>query len=179
MEFSKLILQRESCRNFSKEPVDPAAIEKCVDIARMSPSGCNSQPWYFVAVTESDLRAKLGAKCRIYGGNEYVEQAGALVAIFEVADPVLMPNVQKDFGCKHFAQGDVAMATVYLTLAAAEIGLASCILGTFYNAEVCELLGVPDGYICRVVVAVGHAAVKGEPRSKIRKPLEEVAKFLK
>lgn len=179
MEFSKLILTRESCRSFLFEPVDEAALMQCIEVARLAPSGCNSQPWYFVAVTEPSLRDKLGALCRMYGGNEYAQQAGALVAVFEVGRPKLMPNVDRDFGCKVFAQGDVGMATAYLTLAAADLGLASCIMGTFVDEKVKELLGVPEDYTCRVVVAVGHPAEKSAPRPKNRKPIEEIARFEK
>ncbi len=177
MEFSKLILTRESCRHFLPEPVDGAALAHCIETARFAPSGCNSQPWYFVAVTNQELRAKLGALCRIYGGNEYAEQAGALVAVFEIGHPTLMPNVDRDFGCKVFAQGDVGMATAYLTLAAADEGLASCIMGTFVDEKVKELLGVPEDYTCRVVVAIGHVAEKTAPRAKNRKSIEEIVRF--
>lgn len=179
MEFSTLMLIRESCRHFSTEPVDEAVLMQCIEAARLAPSGCNSQPWYFVAVTNPELRDKLGALCRMYGGNEYAQQAGALVAVFEVGHPLLMPNVDRDFGCKVFAQGDVGMATAYLTLAAANLGLASCIMGTFVDEKVKELLGVPEDYTCRVVVAVGHPAEKTAPRPKNRKPVEEIARLIK
>ncbi|HWQ51026.1 MAG TPA: nitroreductase family protein [Terriglobales bacterium] len=179
MEFSKLILTRESCRNFSAEPVDEAALVRCIEAARLAPSACNSQPWYFVAVTQPELRNKLGALCRMYGGNAYAQQAGALVAVFEVGHPILNPNVDRDFGCKAFAQGDVGMATACLTLAAADEGLASCIMGTFIDEKVKELLGMPEDCTCRAVVAVGHAAEKSAPRPKTRKPLEEITRFVK
>lgn len=45
--FAELILQRESCRRFTTQPVEEEKIRACIEAARLSPSACNSQPWFF------------------------------------------------------------------------------------------------------------------------------------
>nr|WP_028463318.1 nitroreductase [Nocardia sp. 348MFTsu5.1] len=47
----KLLEDRWSCRGFVPDPVPRATIEQVLDIARKSPSWCNTQPWHTV-VTE-------------------------------------------------------------------------------------------------------------------------------
>ena len=45
MEFSELILKRQSDRKYAPRPVEKEDIVKCLEAARMAPSACNSQPW--------------------------------------------------------------------------------------------------------------------------------------
>jgi nitroreductase len=46
-----LLDNRFSCRGFRPDPVPRAAIERVLDLARRTPSWCNTQPWH-VLVTE-------------------------------------------------------------------------------------------------------------------------------
>ena len=41
-------------------PVDPEVIQRCIEIALQSPTGVNSQGWYFLVVTDPDKRLALG-----------------------------------------------------------------------------------------------------------------------
>ena len=45
--------------DFSR-PVDPEVIQRCIEIALQSPTGVNSQGWYFLVVTDPDKRLALG-----------------------------------------------------------------------------------------------------------------------
>ena len=60
----RLLSTRWSCRAFRAEPVDRQVVERIVDIARRSPSWCNTQPWH-VDVVSGDaadrLRGELSA----------------------------------------------------------------------------------------------------------------------
>ena len=78
---------------------------------------------------------------------------------------------------KRFAEGDVGMATAYLVLEAADLGLATCIIGCFTSSEVVKLLGLPEGDTIRAIVAVGYAADESV-RPKKRKPLGEISKTI-
>src|ERR1700745_661394 len=42
-----------------RRPVDPAIIERCIEIALQAPTGSNSQGWHFVVVTDAAKRAGL------------------------------------------------------------------------------------------------------------------------
>jgi nitroreductase len=45
--------------DFSR-PVDPEVIQRCIEIALQSPTGVNSQGWYFLVVTDPAKRLALG-----------------------------------------------------------------------------------------------------------------------
>lgn len=48
---ARLLAERYSCRAFSPEPVPRAVIERLLDLAQLTASCCNSQPWQ-VIITE-------------------------------------------------------------------------------------------------------------------------------
>lgn len=55
MEFKQVVAERTSVRQFSEQPVAEDQIREIVRIAGLAPSVNNSQPWKFVAVTDSSL----------------------------------------------------------------------------------------------------------------------------
>ena len=59
MKFEDLQLARESCRIYSDKKVSRETLTHLVDVARMAPSGCNSQPWHFIVVDEPEAHAKV------------------------------------------------------------------------------------------------------------------------
>ncbi|KQO60665.1 MULTISPECIES: 5,6-dimethylbenzimidazole synthase [unclassified Methylobacterium] len=52
-----LIAWRRDVRRFRADPVDDAVLRQCLDLACLSPSVGNSQPWRFVRVTDPDRRS--------------------------------------------------------------------------------------------------------------------------
>lgn len=88
-----------------------------------------------------------------------------------------MPIVVEHYDSKRYSEGDVGMATAYLILEAAEQGLGCCIIGTFNDADVKALLGLPEGDTVRAVVALGYAADESV-RQKKRKDVSEIAKII-
>ncbi|QUM71011.1 nitroreductase [Sphingopyxis granuli] len=58
---SRLLAERYSCRGYKSEPVPRETIEKMLEIAQMSASWCNSQPWQ-VIVTEGEATERFREK---------------------------------------------------------------------------------------------------------------------
>ena len=58
-DYFELIQQRESCRNFSDQPVEREKLERCIEAARLAPSACNSQPWRYLVVTNEETCSTL------------------------------------------------------------------------------------------------------------------------
>ena len=40
-------------------PVEPEVIQRCIEVALQSPTGVNSQGWYFMVVTDPEKRLAL------------------------------------------------------------------------------------------------------------------------
>lgn len=177
MKLDEIILKRESCRSYEAKSVAKKDVLRCLDAARLAPSACNSQPWRFTVVTEPQTKGKLADLLKIIGGNKFADQAPVLVAVSEEACPKLMPGVLKKWSCKHFAHGDIGIAIAHFTLKAAEVGLATCIMGTFEDKDAKELLGIPEGDTVRAVIALGYSS-ESQAREKTRKELDEVAQFI-
>lgn len=60
MDFFSLIKQRRSTRHFNPAAeISTTELEELIAAASLAPSGNNSQPWRFVAVTDRHLREKL------------------------------------------------------------------------------------------------------------------------
>ncbi len=172
MTFHELALKRESCRNYTGETVPHELLCEILETARLSPSACNSQPWKLI-LTEGEMAKQMFPLVSENGRNTFADKASAFVAICETP-ATLKPGVTGD--PQRYAQMDVGMVTMMLTLAAADKGVATCILGTFNQEKTKELLGIPQEITVRLVIAMGYAA-DGEARKKIRKAEADVQSF--
>ena len=64
--------KRRTIRDFSDKLVPRALIESCIKAAGTAPSGANHQPWYFVAISNAEIKRKI----RIAAEAEEVEFYG-------------------------------------------------------------------------------------------------------
>ena len=175
--FMELVKGRYSCRKYDSRPVEQEKIQACIEAARLAPSACNSQPWYFAAVCNWDLARQIGATTQQYGINRFADQPPAFITVWEdIAQ--LMPQISGKLDSQHYAPGDVGMAVSYLTLAAADMGLGTCIMGIFDEEKIRDLLQIPSEKKLRYVVAVGYPAQGNRVPEKGRKPLEEICKIV-
>lgn len=180
MEFFELIEARESCRKYLDKPVEGEKITKILEAARLAPSGCNSQPWHFTVVSgEQEVNALRdmvinGAEDGSSKLNTFVKSAPVFLVVCE--EPAkLLPMPEKKYGSQHFAQMDVGQAVAYLTLAAADLGLGTCMIGMFADREVAKLIKAPQESIVRMIVALGYPADESKPpREKVRKDLGDI-----
>ena len=60
MDFLEMMRNRKSCRSYDPDKaVSRDDLIKIVEAGRLSPSGCNSQPWKFIVVDSPEAKAKL------------------------------------------------------------------------------------------------------------------------
>ena len=71
MEFREVVARRRMVRNYTSEPVDPAAVERIVETARRGPSAGFTQGQYFVVLTDDVSRRALA---EVAHEEEYVAQ---------------------------------------------------------------------------------------------------------
>lgn len=57
MDVTEAVLTRRSIRAFTPEPVSLQTLRRVLDKARMTPSGCNFQPWRATVLTGEPLKA--------------------------------------------------------------------------------------------------------------------------
>ena len=132
MTFQEMLEKRESCRAYADRPVSREDLMKLVEAGRLSPSGCNAQPWKFIVVDEPEAREKLCDALVVEGGATGVPFRNQVPAyIICVEQPAkVMPFVKAHYGdTQRFAQGDIGMAAMNMCYQAMELGLSTCILG--------------------------------------------------
>lgn len=176
-DFLSLARQRQSDRAFDPDrPVEKDKLQRILQAACIAPSACNSQPWHFVVVDDSDLKSKVAdaTSNRVLGINHFTKQAPVHIIVVEEK-----PNLSAGFGSwvkdKNFAHLDVGIAAAHIVLAAEDEGLGSCILGWFDEAKMRELLSIPKGKRVLLDVVIGYSTQADRPKK--RKESETVISF--
>ncbi len=178
MTCRELYLTRQSCRNYDERPVEEDKLKEILSLAALAPSACNSQPWHFTLIPNPE-KAHEVAKCVSDAVmNRYAAKVPAFIVISE-RKATLSEKIASKITSQHFAQIDIGIVTAHLTLAAAEMGVATTILGWFYEDKLRAAVGLPDDLTPRLVIALGYAAESDPLRSKKRRPLDESLTIVK
>jgi len=181
MTFEEMLLKRESCRAYDPtRPVTREDLTKICEAGRLTPSGCNSQPWRFLAVDEAEARKKLCDALVLESGRTgapWREDCNAFIVLIE-DEAKLMPGVAEYYGTtQRFAQGDIGMACLNMCYRAMELGLSTCIIGMADQKKLREAFAIPEKHEVRMVLAVGYPKEEKPARPKARKPFESVVSF--
>ena len=163
MDTYQTILSLRSVRQFDlSRPIDEAALQRILQAGRMSGSSKDSQPWWFIVVTE---RERLQALSQT--GNFAQHLAGAALGIAIVFDP--------QFYRGEFDSGRTAQN---MMLAAWNDGIGSCIASMQREDDCKAVLGVPPEFRLQHIISFGYplpidqsiALVPKRPR----KPLADI-----
>ncbi|MBR7150229.1 MAG: nitroreductase family protein [Oscillospiraceae bacterium] len=180
MKFEEMVLRRESCRAYQNKSVSREDLMKICEAGRLSPSGCNAQPWKFIVVDEPEAKAKLCDALVVEGGltgAPWREQCPAFIVLVEQTAKVMPAILTYYKNTQRFAQGDIGIACMNMCYQAMDLGLSTCMLGMNDQKKMEEYFGIPEGSEVRLVLAVGYAAEEKEPRAKVRKSFDEVVCF--
>ena len=176
MDFSEIASVRQSCRAYNSErAVEEEKIAKILDIARLAPSACNGQP-YEISVCIGEAAYEVAMATRGMGINKFATEAPVLLVISErpyVATAAFGARVKNN----DYRSIDIGILAAYITAAATELGLATCILGWLDDAAIRKICSL-DGQV-RLVVTLGYAKDDEKLRDKKRKNIDELVKTVK
>ncbi|MDR1040484.1 MAG: nitroreductase family protein [Deltaproteobacteria bacterium] len=175
-DFLELAGRRQSCRNFASKPVEHDKIVKCVEAARLAPSGCNSQPWSLVVVENPDKVKEVAESTQLMGLNAHNSKAQAFFVVVE-EPAVLMKKIGQLVDSQIFAQGDLGGFALSLCLEAESLGLGTCIIGLYDRPRLRELLGIAEDRKIFIVISVGYPE-SDKIREKIRKPADSFVRYV-
>jgi len=176
MDFLQLAATRRSVRAYSDRRVSREDLLRCLEAARLAPSACNSQPWYFIVIDDPSALRKIGERIfsGVYGMNAFAKKAQALVAIVSDRSKFLS-RLGGQVRDTRYSLIDIGIAGEHLALQAAELGIGTCWIGWFDEKQLKKELGLSRLKKIHVVFAMGYAA--DEPRTKNRKSLDEIHSF--
>ena len=136
------VLSRRSIRAYAERGIPTPVLNNILEAGRQAPSAGNRQPWHFIAVTDEETREKLSW--------------GRVNWFIKDAPLTIVGCVQTETG--NWSLVDTAIALQNMVIAAWAMGVGSCWLGAFKEADVKQLLGIPDGWKVVALVTFGYPA---------------------
>lgn len=166
MNLFDVIHARQSVRAYQPKEIEQGKLQTIFDSINRAPSAGNLQAYRVWVVRDSTVKQKLAAAAL---GQDFV--AWAPVVLVFCADPGRAGRYGRR-GAELYCLQDATVAVAYAQLAATALGLATCWIGAFNEAEVARVLGLPTGLRPIAMLPIGYP---GEtPPRTCRRPLSEM-----
>ncbi len=178
-----LMKKRRSIRKYTGQQISHEELAQVLEAGLYAPNAGGGQRSILVGIRDEAVVRRLGKlnflpfdRSKLLGGHVSDEQPSviddeSITDGFYGAPGAVAVFGQRDFP---FSTADAFCAAENMVLMATELGLASCIISraeeTFVTAEGQQFLEswkVPEDYLCRVFVILGHidgACPRGKPR---------------
>lgn len=187
---------RRSVRQFSTDPVPKEVIEHALRIAGTAPSGAHRQPWYFVAISDPELKRRIRQAAEEEEEGFYTRRAPDawlealaplgtdavkahltdapwLIAVFARTHEETPAGRHKNY----YVSESVGIALGFLISALHEAGLATLTHTPAPMQFVRELLGRPETERPYVLLPVGYPAADCVVPDLERKELDAIAEL--
>ncbi len=179
MNFLELTRQRRSVRRYRPDSIPREVLERCLEAARLAPSACNSQPWFFHVVDAPEAVRRLGAAAfgTPYGMCAFARAAPVLVAV-ETRASGTAATLGGLFRGVRYNLIDIGIAVEHFVLQAAAEGLGTCWLGWFDEKGVKRALGLPRSTRIDILVSVGWPADAAPGPDRPCRPPDQIRRFV-
>ncbi len=172
MEFTELIRNRESIRNYDPDkPIPIAILDKILEAGRIAPSACNDQPWLFLVIrSENMLQAVRACYSR-----PWFKESPIILVVVGLRDKSWV----RSFDGYNSIETDIAIAFTHLMLAAENEGVGTCWIEAYDPKILKQALDLDDNQVVYGITPLGYPKAgfvkKGE---KTRKSLQEIVRYL-
>jgi nitroreductase len=167
MDLLEIIENRRSIRVFKKQDVSQDIIEKLLEAARWAPSAGNVQPWAFVVASSPKMKRSLSMAAF---GQKDLEEASIVIVV--CADEKLAEQSYGERGKSLYCLQDTAAAVQNIMLTAYSLGLGSCWIGAFKEAEIRQIIKAPKEMRPIALIPVGYP--NEAPAARSRRPVSEI-----
>jgi nitroreductase len=150
MELKRVLLERRSVRQFDERPVEREDLQEMLTAGIWSPTAGNIQPWVLFCVTEEK---HIHAIQVVSPG-----MLGKPQALICICSDQKRAFEKAGNGGKTLAIMDCAMSAQNIMLRAYDLGLGTCVIRSFNQRAVRELLEAPDHVLPELLIAVGYAS---------------------
>lgn len=163
MDTLQAIRTRRSVRAFTPEPVPDELLQQVLQAGRAAPSGGNNQAWAFILITSPGRLEGLRAL------------APGMIGRPTAAVALCIDRRRAEGGgaiAERSAWLDLGIATENMLLAAHDLGLGACAIGSFRREAVATFLGLPEEAELVLLLSLGYP--RGEAKDPGRRPLSDI-----
>ena len=128
-------------KKYLAKSIEPDVVDRILEAGVRAPSAKNRQPWRFIACTEQQVKSKITDAAY---GQDHVASAPVIIAACTTNTEYKMPNGQNSYPI------DISMAVAFMMIQARAEKLGACVVTTYDEAEIKDILSVP--YSMRVVM---------------------------
>lgn len=157
MNVYEAAIKRRSIRRFQNKPVPYEVLEKCVDAARLAPSGRNNQVCEYIAINDAAI---LPGVFENIGGSVKMPPERGGPRPEQTAKAYIIVLINKDFeggeNRRRVSYYDVGMAAENIMLVAQEEGIGCCPVLMFDESALKPILNIPDNYDIALVIVMGY-----------------------
>lgn len=164
MQTLEAIHTRRSIRSFSNDPINQEDLQTIIRAAAAAPSGGNAQMWVFISVSDP---GRISALRAISPGI-----IGSPTAVIVMCLDLRRRTAKAEGSLQVMPYYDIGGAMQNILLAAHELGLGGCPIGSFHEKGLRALLSLPDSIEPCLLIALGKPRVT--PRPPRQRPLEEI-----
>lgn len=171
MTLKELLEKRYSVRAYLTKDVEPEKLDYILECARLAPSACNLQPWYFYVVKDSEARA--GVR------KAYDRQWMADAPVYIIVCKDSSQSWKRSSDGKDSGDIDAAIVSEHICLAAAELGLGTCWVCNFNLPLLTEVLHIASEQEAIAIFPIGYVdEAKSQIPEKKRKALSEIVRCI-
>lgn len=165
MEFTEVIKNRYSCKNFDGRKVEEEKLRKILEAGRLAPTAKNLQEQKVYVIESPENLAKIddATPCRYGAGT-------VLVLAFDHTNVFTYPGGKHNSGIE-----DATIVATHMILAAYNEGIDSCWINFFDPAKLAKSLDLPEKEEILMLMDLGYAkaGTKPLPNHNSRKDLSE------
>ncbi|MFZ3077295.1 MAG: nitroreductase family protein [Candidatus Aenigmatarchaeota archaeon] len=148
-----MIKSRRSTRKYLNYDVSDELLERILDAAGYAPSAGNFQPYEFIVVRNAESRKNISEACK----QDWMAEAPVHIV---ACTNMKIASLYEERGMKLYGIQDTAMAVGNLMLIAEALGLRTCWVGAFGEAQVSILLQCPDYVRPAAIITLGYSDEK-------------------
>ena len=153
MDFETVVKKRRMCREFLDRDVLQEKIDRILDLALRYPSAGHSEPQEFIVVRDQRVKENLAQAAL---EQMFVVQAPLVIVV--VSDTRRSARRYGERGVHFFSITDGSFAAMLILLAVVNEGLGACFVGSFYDKEVQDVLGLPVEVRPIGIIPIGYCA---------------------
>jgi nitroreductase len=168
----EIITNRRSIRSYSSKNIEEEKLDYVLNAFRKAPSAKNLQPWKIVIVKEKNNKNDLAIACN---NQSFIAEAPVIIVAcaLEEAAYGVMGGYMSSYPI------DISIALEHLMLAATEVGLGTCWIGSFKENLVKGILGVPENIRVVALTPLGYPGPNADTPKRGRKSIAEIVCYEK